>query len=566
MLSLLHIENIAVISQADITFDQGFNVLTGETGAGKSIVIDSIGAIMGERTSRDLIRTGATSARVSALFQNLPALPWFEEQGMGPDENGELLIERSIQADGKNACRVNGRPLLVTQLRELGRQLVNVHGQHDGQQLLDEECHLGYLDSFGGTQDVLEAFSTAYAQVRELRRERDKLQMDDGEKARRMDTLTYQIEELEKAELREGEDEELSQSREVLRNAERLTDAVDGAWQALTGGEDGEGAVSLLMEAGNRLAQGGRYSEGLRELSEKAEQLRCDADDLAELVRDLRGTLDFYPGELDEIEERLDRLYRLKKKYGGTVAEMLAYLDRCREELDAIQFSEDRINRLDKELEKALARAVKAGGELSARRHKAAQELAKRIQSELTQLDMPKVRFQVEFAPKDAPDGMDATGMDTVRFLMSANLGEALKPINRIASGGELSRIMLALKNVLAETEQVSTLIFDEVDTGVSGRAAVKVARKLFEVSKGRQVLCVTHLPQIAAMGDVHFSVEKGEADGRTFTRVERLDRPRRREELARLSGGQATAVMLEGAEELLATAQDYKTGAKKKR
>ncbi len=566
MLSLLHIENIAVISQADITFDQGFNVLTGETGAGKSIVIDSIGAIMGERTSRDLIRTGATSARVSALFQNLPALPWFEEQGMGPDENGELLIERSIQADGKNSCRVNGRPLLVTQLRELGRQLVNVHGQHDGQQLLDEECHLGYLDSFGATQDSLSAFGAAYAQVRKLRGERDKLQMDDGEKARRMDTLTYQIEELEKAELREGEDEELSQRREVLRNAERLTDAVDGAWQALTGGEDGEGAVSLLMEAGNRLAQGGRYSEGLRELSEKAEQLRCDADDLAELVRDLRGTLDFYPGELDEIEERLDRLYRLKKKYGGTVAEMLAYLDRCREELDAIQFSEDRINRLDKELEKALARAVKAGGELSARRHKAAQELAKRIQSELTQLDMPKVRFQVEFAPKDAPDGMDATGMDTVRFLMSANVGEALKPINKIASGGELSRIMLALKNVLAETEQVSTLIFDEVDTGVSGRAAVKVARKLFEVSKGRQVLCVTHLPQIAAMGDVHFSVEKGEADGRTFTRVERLDRPRRREELARLSGGQATAVMLEGAEELLATAQDYKTGAKKKR
>ncbi len=566
MLSLLHIENIAVISQADITFDQGFNVLTGETGAGKSIVIDSIGAIMGERTSRDLIRTGATSARVSALFQNLPALPWFEEQGMGPDENGELLIERSIQADGKNSCRVNGRPLLVTQLRELGRQLVNVHGQHDGQQLLDEECHLGYLDSFGATQDSLSAFGAAYAQVRKLRGERDKLQMDDGEKARRMDTLTYQIEELEKAELREGEDEELSQRREVLRNAERLTDAVDGAWQALTGGEDGEGAVSLLMEAGDRLAQGGRYSEGLRELSEKAEQLRCDADDLAELVRDLRGTLDFYPGELDEIEERLDRLYRLKKKYGGTVEEMLAYLERCREELDAIQFSEDRMNRLDKELEKALVQAGEVGKELSARRHTAAEELAKRIQSELTQLDMPKVRFQVEFAPKDAPDGMDATGMDTVRFLMSANVGEALKPINKIASGGELSRIMLALKNVLAETEQVSTLIFDEVDTGVSGRAAVKVARKLFEVSKGRQVLCVTHLPQIAAMGDVHFSVEKGEADGRTFTRVERLDRPRRREELARLSGGQATAVMLEGAEELLATAQDYKTGAKKKR
>ncbi len=565
MLSLLHIENIAVISQADITFDQGFNVLTGETGAGKSIVIDSIGAIMGERTSRDLIRTGSKTARVSALFRDLPSLPWFEEQGAGPDENGELLIERTIQADGKNACRVNGRPLLVTQLRELGQQLVNVHGQHDGQQLLDEECHLGYLDSFGRTEKELEAFSAAYGQVRDLRREREKLQMDDGEKARRLDTLTYQIEELEKAELREGEDEELSQRREVLRNAERLTGAVDGAWQALTGGEEGEGAVSLLMEAENRLSQGGKYSPDLKELSEKAERLRCDTDDLAELVRDLRGTLDFYPGELDEIEERLDRLYRLKKKYGGTVGEMLTYLDRCREELDAIQFSEDRMNQLDKELEKAQAQAVKLGEKLSARRHKAAEELAGRIQSELKALDMPKVQFQVEFAPKDAPGGMDATGMDTVRFLMSANVGEALKPINKIASGGELSRIMLALKNVLAETEQVTTLIFDEVDTGVSGRAAVKVAQKLFQVSRGRQVLCVTHLPQIAAMGDVHFSVEKGEAKGRTFTKVERLDRAQRREELARLSGGQATAVMLEGAEELLATAEQYKTGAKKK-
>ena len=252
-----------------------------------------------------------------------------------------------------------------------------------------------------------------------------------------------------------------------------------------------------------------------------------------------------------------------------SVQEMLAYLDKCRQELDAIQFSEDRMAKLDKELskalEKALEKALKLGRKLSDRRHKAAEELSGRIQSELKQLDMPKVQFQVEFAPKDVSDGMDATGMDTVRFLMSANVGEALKPINKIASGGELSRIMLALKNVLAETEQVSTLIFDEVDTGVSGRAAVKVAQKLFQVSQGRQVLCVTHLPQIAAMGEVHFSVEKGEAEGRTFTRVERLDRSRRKEELARLSGGQATAVMLEGAEELLATAEEYKTGAKKK-
>ncbi len=565
MLSLLHIENIAVISQADITFDKGFNVLTGETGAGKSIVIDAIGAIMGERTSRDLIRTGAKSARVSAVFRELPALDWFERQGIAPDENGELLIERAIQGDGKNVCRVNGRPLLVTQLRELGCQLLNIHGQHDGQQLLDEECHLDYLDSFGGTGESRTAFVAVYEKVRALRRERDDLQMNDAEKARRIDTLTYQIEELDGAELRLGEDEELSARRDVLRNAERLTDAVDGAWQALTGGDDGEGAVSLIMEAENRLAQGGRYSGDLKELSEKAAQLRCDADDLAELVRDLRGTLDFYPGELDEIEERLDKLYRLKKKYGGSTEEMLDYLDKCKRELDAIQFSEDRIVRLDKELEKALEKAREQGKLLSTKRQKAADKLAKRIQSELKELDMPKVRFQVEFAPKDTPDGMDATGMDTVRFLMSANVGEDLKPINKIASGGELSRIMLALKNVLAETEQVTTLIFDEVDTGVSGRAAGKVAQKLFQVSNAKQVLCVTHLPQIAAMGDVHFSVEKGEQDGRTYTQVERLERPRRKEELARLSGGGVTAVMLDGAEELLAAAEKYKTGVRKK-
>lgn len=562
MLSLLHIENIAVIDEAEISFDKGFNVLTGETGAGKSIVIDSISAIMGERTSRDLIRTGTKSARVSAVFRDLPALDWFEAQGIFPDENGELLLERVIQGDGKNICRVNGRPMLVSQLRELGVRLLNIHGQHDGQQLLDEECHLSYLDSFGGTGEQLAAYSAAYDRVRELRKSLDALQMNDAEKARRIDTLTYQIDELERAELRLGEEEELSERREVLRNAERLTDAIDGAWQALTGGEDGEGAVSLLMEAESRLSHGGRYSADLKELSEKAAQLRCDVDDLAELVRDLRGTLDFYPGELDEIEERLDRLYRLEKKYGGSVEEMLEYLERCKSELDTIQFSEERIVKLEKELDKALQRAREQGKMLSIDRRSAAKVLAGRIQSELTQLDMPKVRFEVEFSPKDGPDGMDATGMDCVRFLMSANVGEDLKPIQKIASGGELSRIMLALKNVLAETEEVTTLIFDEVDTGVSGRAAAKVARKLFQVSKNKQVLCVTHLPQIAAMGDVHFSVEKGERNGRTYTRVERLDRAGRKEEVARLSGGDITATMLEGAEELLTAAEHYKEEA----
>ncbi len=562
MLSLLHIENIAVISSADIVFDRGFNVLTGETGAGKSIVIDAIGAIMGERTSRDLIRTGAKSARVSAVFRDLPELGWFAEYDIFPDENGELLLERSIQADGKNLCRVNGRPLLVSQLRELGCQLLNIHGQHDGQQLLDEECHLDYLDSFGGTEPLKAEFAEAYERVRAIRRELNSTRMDEAEKARRVDTLTYQIDELERAELRSGEEEELTERRTILRNAERLTSAIDGAWQALTGGDDdGEGAVSLLMTAEDSLSQGGRYSEELAALARKAEQLRYDVDDLAELVRDARGALDFYPGELDELETRLDRLHRLKKKYGSSVEEMLDYLERCRKELDDIRFSDDRAIQLEAELAKALKQAASKGEILSSARREEALRLAQRIQTELTELDMPRVRFEVEFAPKDCEDGMDATGMDVVRFLMSANVGEDLKPINKIASGGELARIMLALKNVLAENDRVTTMVFDEVDTGVSGRAAGKVAQKLFQVARSKQVLCVTHLPQIAAMGDVHFSVEKGERDGRTFTEVERLERSRRREELARLSGGgTVTQTMLDGAEELMAEAEQFKS------
>lgn len=566
MLSLLHIENIAVISSADISFDRGFNVLTGETGAGKSIVIDSIGAIIGERTSRDLIRTGAKSARVSAVFRELPALPWFAQYEIAPDENGELLLERTIQPDGKNLCRVNGRPVLVTQLRELGCQLLNIHGQHDGQQLLDEECHLSYLDSFGGTGPALEIYRAAYEQARSIRGTLRSLQMGESEKARRIDTLRYQIDELERAELRSGEEEELAARRDILRNSERLTAAIDGAWQALTGGEDGEGAVSLLMTAEESLASGGRYSDDLAKLSSQASELRFALDDLAEQVRDLNSSFEFYPGELDEVESRLDVISRLKRKYGDSVDAMLDYLERCQNELDEIQFSEDRVKKLEEELAKALEEAGQNAKALSALRQKAAQSLAGRIQSELTQLDMPKVRFQVEFGEKACENGLDDTGMDEVRFLMSANLGEDLKPIQKIASGGELARIMLALKNVLAENDQVTTMVFDEVDTGVSGRAAQKVAEKLCQVAHNRQVLCVTHLPQIAAMGDVHFSVEKGEADGRTFTAVERLDRERRRRELARLtSGDHITETSLDGAEEMLAVAEQWKSaqGAK---
>ena len=559
MLSLLHIEDIAVISQAEIAFGEGFNVLTGETGAGKSIVVDAIGAIIGGRTSRDLIRTGAKCARVTGVFGGLPALNWFEQYGIAPDENGELLVERVIHPDGKNTCRVNGHPVLVTQLRELGSQLLNIHGQHDGQQLLDEETHLESLDNFAHLSPQRQTYADAYERVKDLRAQLKAVQMDEGEKARRMDTLQHQIGELERAQLRVGEEAELTAQREILRNAERITDAVDQAWQALTGGEMSDGAVALLTSAENALTQGGRYSTELSELAQKVSQLRYAADDVAELVRDARSGLDFYPGQLDDVEERLDLLHRLKRKYGADEEEMLAYLDRCQTELDNIQFSDERREKLEREVAQAVQAAQQEAEQLSKARQKAAKELSRRIQQELSDLDMPRVRFEVEFGPVEGEDGLNEFGMDRVRFLMSANLGEDLKPINRIASGGELSRIMLALKNVLAETDCVTTMVFDEVDTGVSGRAATKVAQKLSQVARGRQVLCVTHLPQIAAMGDVHFSVEKGERDGRTYTRVEQLDRPRRREELARLSGGASTAILLEGAEELLQKAEAWK-------
>ena len=559
MLSLLHIENIALIQSADIRFEPGFNVLTGETGAGKSIIIDSIGAVLGERTSRELIRTGAKSALVTAVFTQVPPLPWLEENGF-PTGEEELLLQRELQGDGRNVCRISGRLVTVAQLRELGRQLLNIHGQHDGQQLLEPASHLGYLDQFGACRPLLESYREAYRKWHDIRREMDKLQMDEAERSRRVDTLNYQIQELERAQLRPGEDEELEARRTLLRSAGKLMEAVQGAEFALSGDEDRDGACSLIAQAEDSVRGVSDVSPELEELGERLTALRCAADDAADTLRELGRAFEFSPGELDQVEERLDQLYRLRKKYGPTVEEMLDFLDRCRRELDQIQYADDTLARLEKELEKARKEALRRGEVLSQARRAAAAELQARVQEELRQLDMPKVQFQTEFSPQDGEAGMDETGLDQVQFLMSANLGEALKPIQKVASGGELARIMLALKNVLAEGDDIGTLVFDEVDTGVSGRAAQKVAEKMAQVARRKQVLCVTHLPQIAAMADTHFSVQKGERDGRTYTRLERLDRSQRREELARLIGGASiTPSLLESAEELLRQAEQQK-------
>ena len=556
MLSLLHIENIAIIECADIAFDSGFNVLTGETGAGKSIVVDAIGAVLGERTSRELIRTGARHALVSAVFTQRAPSRWLEENGL-PEGDGELLLQRELQSDGRNQCRINGRPVTVSQLRELGRQLLNIHGQHDGQQLLDPVSHLSYLDRYGHTGALKADYEAAYQTFAALRRRIATLITDEAERARRADTLAYQIRELERAELRPGEDEELDSKKQRLRSAGKLMDAVQAAEYALRGGEDTPGAQELLGEAESALAGASRLDTGLAELAQRLTELRCAAEDVSEQLRDLGEELDFSPQELDALESRLDVIYRLRKKYGGSVAEMLAYLARCREELDALETADDTRARLELECAAAQEQAWILAGQLTKARKEAASSLQKRVEEELRGLDMPKVQFQTQFSPKSE---LDERGGEEVQFLMSANAGEALKPIQKVASGGELARIMLALKNVLAEDDGIDSLVFDEVDTGISGRAAQKVAEKMANLARHKQLLCVTHLPQIAAMADTHFTVSKGEREGRTYTQVEKLTPADRRNELARLIGGASvTQSLLHSAQELLAQAESYK-------
>jgi len=547
VLSLLHIENIAVIECADISFDNGFNVLTGETGAGKSIVIDAISAILGERAYRDMIRTGTTKASVRAVFTDVPELAWFEENGVPYDP--ETIIQREVHLDGKNICRVNGVLVTVSILRKLGIQLINIHGQHDSASLFDENNHLQFLDDFAANGQLRQAYAEQYAKVAELRREIDRMTMDEGEKLRRMETLRYQIEEISKAELEAGEDEALEERRKLLQNAEKLSSGMDAAVECLYGGDETDGAASLLMEAERELSRLSRYTDTFSELQERVADLMYQVQDVAEAVRDARDELSYSADELDRIESRLDVIHRLRRKYGTTCADILEYLENAKQELDEIEFADDHLERLKGKLQKAEKLAWDAAIALRKNRKAASEALAERILSELAQLDMPRVQFSCEFTELE----LCGNGADAVAFYMSANAGEALKPMSKVASGGELARIMLAMKNVLAEQDRVATLIFDEVDTGVSGRAAQKVAQKLRSVAKTKQVLCVTHLPQLAALASTHLLIAKSERGGRTYTTVEPLDLEGRKRELARIIGGaNITDITLQSAEEML--------------
>lgn len=547
MLRLLHIENIAVIEQADILFEDGFNVMTGETGAGKSIVIDAISAILGERAYRDMIRTGTNKASVRAVFDRVPKLDWFSENDI-PYED-EITIQREIYLDGKNLCKVNGLPISVGVLKKLGIQLINIHGQHDSAALFDENYHLSFLDGYACDEALLEKYGEKYCAMQRIRHEIEHLSMDEGEKLRRMETLKYQIEEISRAELVAGEDEALESKRKLVQNSEKLADGLQDAAIGLDGDDDTEGAAAMLAQAERALSKISRYDDSLLQLHDLIADLMYQAQDAAEQIKDKIYALSYSADELEQIEERLDTIYRLRRKYGATCEDILAYLDKAKQELDEIEFADERMEQLRSQLQKAEKEAEKSAQELRTARKQAAVGLTERVLSELSDLDMKKVQFACNFTETE----MSPIGMDAVAFYMSANLGEALKPLNKVASGGELARIMLALKNVLAERDHVPTLIFDEVDTGVSGRAAQHVAEKLCSVSKNKQVLCVTHLPQLAALADTHFLIAKDEHDGRTFTTVTPLDFEGRKHELARIIGGATiTETTLQSASEML--------------
>ncbi|MCL2408818.1 MAG: DNA repair protein RecN [Oscillospiraceae bacterium] len=556
-IKLLHIENIAVIEKADIEFAPGLNVLTGETGAGKSIVIDALSAVTGARVSREIIRTGADKASVTAEFAtDDETIPWFEDNDIDLDD-GEIIVTRKVSADGKSTCRVNGTPVSAAQLRELGAELIDIHGQNDGRKLLDESSHLTYLDSFGDLNDALAEFKASYKKLRDKKTEIDKLSIDEDEKMRRIDALKYQIEEIERAKLKSGEQDELTARRELMRNASKLTEAVESAFESLYGGDNG--AVAQISRAQVELSRAAGYSEELQSLSERLTDARYTVQDISDSLRDIRAELDFSPKEFDDLEERLDVLRRITRKYGGE-EEALDRLEQSLSELADIEDSSDRMEKLSKELNACVEEAVELAKELSKKRRASAEMLEKRVMSELSELNMPGVEFKAEFTTTEGEYGLSASGGDEVRFLMSANAGQAPGRISRIASGGELSRIMLALKNVLSAKDDTGAMVFDEVDAGVSGIAAQRVGEKLAKLALGRQVLCVTHLPQIAAMADMHFEIQKSVAAGQTFTHVIALDLEGRKQEIARLSGGEnITATTLSSAEEQLAAAEVYK-------
>lgn len=549
MLAQLFIRNIAVIEKASIDLEKGFTVLTGETGAGKSIIIDAIHAVLGERTSKELVRTGTDSASVSALFTSLDedTLSLLDRLSLPREEDGSLLIQRDIRLEGRSTCKINGAPATVSMLKQLGPRLVTIHGQHESYELLSPEVHMEYLDSFAGLESLLAEYQAAYRTLRETQRQLEALQTDEGEKARLSDLLHYQIDEIEAANVRVGEREELEAQRELIRNSEKIASALELLRGLLSGDEESEGLLAGISQAA---AQAGRVAAYLPELAEASQKLQEAGYLLEDVDAILHGTaVDFDPALQESIEERLDLLYKLGLKYGGSEEKILEYLEDCRIRLHQIEFSDEERERLEAQYETQKAAAIALAKELSEQRKAASKQFISQVKGELAFLNMPGIAFETEI--QRVP--LYHMGCDKLQFLVSANKGEPPKPMSKIASGGELSRIMLAIKTVLSGKDKVDTLIFDEVDTGISGAAANKVGQKLKQVSQNRQVLCITHLAQIAALADHHFLISKHVEGERTYTQVQGLDFEGRKREVARIIGGdQVTDLQLEMAGEML--------------
>lgn len=553
MLSNLQIENIAVIKSASIDFENGFNVMTGETGAGKSIVIDSLNAILGERTSRELIRSGADSASVCAEFQNVGDNVKNELEKLGIEKDDTLIVSRKLTPDGKNVCRINGMPATVSMLKALGVQLVNIHGQLDNQSLLSPETHCSFIDKLAGSGRELNEFKELYSLYIKKENELKSLNTDVNEKNRRLDILNYQIEEIQKADIRPGEKDELTEKLGFLRNAEKVLDLLHTAYAALNGDGEMPGAADIAADAASKLLSAADYSSDFTETANGVNDAAMNLSAYTEELRDKIYSLDYDPNETERAEERLDVIYRLSQKYGDSEEDILAYLENAEKERDALSFSDERAEQLRAETEKAYNEAIAAAKKLSEIRIEAGKKFSADVERELAFLDMPSVKFIVN----DSVGELYENGIDNIEFLLSANAGEEPKPLSKIASGGELSRIMLAIKCVLSELDDIDTLIFDEIDSGVSGRAALKIAAKMKELSKTHQVICVTHLAQIAAFADEHKLISKEEKDGRTYTCIASLDYNGRKYELARIMGGlTVTQSILNSAEELLSSAE----------
>lgn len=549
MLKFLHIENIAVIERSDIEFSSGFNVLTGETGAGKSIVIDSINAVLGERTSRELIRAGCDTAEVSAVFGELDnaTAAALSDIGVVPDDDGNIVIRRRLSAAGKGLIKLNDRPVTATELKEVGRHLVNIHGQHDNQALLDPERHLDYVDAVADDDPIKGKYYAEFREINKIRKELAAVQTDEDEKRRRVDLLKYSINELESAGIKPGEYDKLRRKLEIARNYQKTAEALARAYSELKGDDELDGAVSLLSGAEKALSslRDEEWDKRASVLSSAASA----AEDVSAAIYDFLENAEYSDIDPDEINARLDTLDKLMLKYGGGEWELLKALDKAREELNDIEFSDKKAAELSELLDSSVERLVALGEELTEVRKKAAAAFEKQVCDILSYLNMPDVRFTVQFAM----GRYTKRGCDTAEFMISANRGESVKPLSKIASGGELSRVMLAIKSVLLGKDPVGTMIFDEIDTGISGYTAGKVGTQLKRVAENRQVICVTHLAQIAAMGDTHLLIEKKAEGDRTFTSVSPLSYEDRINEIARImSGAQMTENLYNSAKELL--------------